>query len=189
MLIRCQIGFPMTSTLPRDVVTINPHYDGDDPQALCDVLKANIRASSLGVNYNFSVKAYDAMKPPPSYPLASSSNGTSFNPTSAPGEVALCLSYFATFNRPSFRGRLFLPATWFSSAPSTRPTDAIMDAGILWAKTLWEGLPSGTFGIVFSRKKGSGAQITDAWIDDEWDTVRSRGLKSTKRKTYKLATP
>jgi hypothetical protein len=49
-------------------------------------------------------------------------------------------------------------------------------------KVLQVGMPSQTNWVVYSptEKKSQGG-VTDIWVDDEWDTVRSRGLKSTTR--------
>jgi hypothetical protein len=47
--------------------------------------------------------------------------------------------------------------------------------------TLGAGLPPSTFWVVYSRKTGGDAQVTNVWVDDEWDTVRSRGLRGTVR--------
>jgi hypothetical protein len=35
-----------------------------------------------------------------------------------------------------------------------------------------------------TEKKSQGA-VSDAWVDDEWDTVRSRGLRASSRVTVK----
>jgi hypothetical protein len=40
--------------------------------------------------------------------------------------------------------------------------------------------------VVWSRKKASAAQVTDWWVDNEWDTIRSRGLKADSRVSGKF---
>src|SRR4051794_19841575 len=103
---RAQIGVPMDSALPRDVITINPHYEGDDPGALAVALKASFAAWTATAGRSVTIKIYDAKKAPPSYPLATASTvGTTLG-SSCPREVALCLSYYTGYNRPRFRGRL-----------------------------------------------------------------------------------
>lgn len=185
MIARVQIGFYFDSSLPRDVVTINPHYNTNTPQALCDQLKSNIIASVTGGALNwFTIKAYDAMLPPPSYPVASSSNVVAAPATSHPREVALCLSYYAGWNRPSFRGRLYIPGTLIPGAQGLRPTTPQQQAVIDFAhNVLNHQLPSGTFWTVWSPTHKTDAQVTNVWCDDEWDIVRSRGLKGTSRIT------
>jgi hypothetical protein len=179
---RVAINFPFDSALPRDVVTINPHYFGDDAQALVDRLKANlISDASLGANLPFTIKAYDAVKAPPSYPLATATNGTGFTTTGVPREVALCLSYYSTWNRPGYRGRLFLPATLVGSGMGQRPSPTQRDGALRWKNLLTNGLPAGTNWVVWSRKQQKSYGVTNVWVDDEWDTMRSRGLKPTTR--------
>jgi hypothetical protein len=186
-IFRAQIGFQIDSTLPRDTVTINPHYNGSDAQALANVLKTSLIANvNIGNGTPFVIKVYDAKKAPPSFPLATASNGTGMVATSLPREVALCLSYYAGFNRPSYRGRLFIPFGLVGGTLGLRPTGAQMTSVANWATTLFKSLPANTFGTVFSKKLGTDAQITNWWVDDEWDTVRSRGLRPTTRQVGTL---
>jgi hypothetical protein len=186
VILRCQIGFQNDSAFPRDVVTINPHYNSDDPQALVDTLKSRIIAQAPSGNSQvFTVKAYNAQKAPPSYPLAVATQGTGSYTTTWPREVALCLSYYAQFNRPSFRGRLYLPlAVIGGGAAALRPSAGQIGAALLWATILGEGMPAGTFWTVYSGVKNSDAKVTNAWVDNEWDTVRSRGMRGDTRQLH-----
>lgn len=181
-LYRAQISFQLDSALPRDAVTINPHYDGDNAQALADALKSNLVANpKVGATTPFTVKIYDAKKAPPSFPLATASSGTGFLGTGFPREIALCLSYYATWNRPGFRGRLYIPMSILGGVAGLRPTTTQRSDALNFGTTLGKSLPSNHFLIVYSRKAGTGAQVTHTWVDDEWDIVRSRGLKGTAR--------
>jgi hypothetical protein len=184
---RAQIGFPVDSVLPKDVVTLNPHYVGDSPQALADGLKANLIANAQIANTRpFIIKIYDAQKAPPSYPLATATNGTGNSTSAMPREVALCLSFYATWNRPSFRGRLYIPAFFTGGTLNQRPTTPQITNCLGFKDTFGKSLPSGHFWAVYSPKLDSAAQINNVWVDDEWDTVRSRGLRSTTRQTATL---
>lgn len=179
---RAQISFPFDSALPRDLVTINPHFNGNAAQPLADVLKSNLIAhASVGASTPFTVKIYDAKQAPPSYPLAQSTNGTGYLTTTHAREMALCLSYYAQWNRPTFRGRLFIPGQFVGGTFSLRPTSAQMAEVVSWKAVFTTGLPSGTFWTVYSRKTGLDAKVTNVWCDDEWDVMRSRGLKGTTR--------
>jgi hypothetical protein len=178
---RAAIGFYMDSLMPRDVVTINPHYSGDNAQALADALKSALIANpQVAATSPFRVKIYDAEKTPPSYPLAEAIEGTGFKTTSVAREVAMCLSYYATWNRPSFRGRLYIPAAFCGGSLGLRPTATQITNALSFFDTLKMPLP-GVYMGVWSRKNRSFAQATHAWVDDEWDTVRSRGLRGTTR--------
>lgn len=182
---RVSMSFPYDSTLPKDVVTVNPHYNATDPDALLQALKTNLIATSYVSNHPFTLKAYDAAKAPPSFPLATvTQNGTAPS-TSIPREIAICLSYYTTYNRPRFRGRLYLPAVWFTTAPAGRPTGTIMSGVLGFAQNvLTKSLPAQANWVVWSNveKKAQGG-VSDIWCDDEWDTMRSRGLKAVTRQT------
>jgi hypothetical protein len=183
VIAKASIGFQYDSSLPRDVVTITPHYNCDDPAALADWLKSQLNSQPYIVGKPFTIKVYDAKKAPPSYPLATVTNPGTPPTSGLPREVAICLSFYGTWNRPTYRGRLYLPASWFTSVSQVRPTGAIVTAALNFADVLGKNMPSGMFWTVYSRKKGTDAQVTDAWVDDEWDTVRSRGLRPTTRQT------
>jgi hypothetical protein len=179
-----QIGFPFDSAFPRDVVTINPHYNGDNAQGLADALKQNlIAAANVPANMPFTIKVYDAKAPKPSYPLATASQGTGFTVTTSPRELALCLSYYATWNRPSYRGRMYIPHFFLGGALGLRPTQTQMLNALAWRGILGSGLPAQTVWSLYSRKTGLTSGVSHAWVDDEWDIVRSRGLRGTTRET------
>src|SRR4051812_33177742 len=185
-IFRAALQFPYDSSLPEDVMNINPHYNGSDPQALANALKANLIAYSPTALSPFTIKVYDAKKAPPSYPLATATQTGTPKSSDMPREVAICLSYYAQFNRPRFRGRLYLPASWFTATPTVRPAAGVLTGVLGFASSvLNRTLPGGTFWTVYSPTAGTDAQVTDVWCDDEWDTVRSRGMKPTTRQTAK----
>ena len=182
---RVSLSFPMDSALPRDAMTVNPHFNGTDAQGLANALATNLLAWNPTATAPVNVKVYDASKPPPSFPIATASNPGATPNSQAPREVALCLSYYTTYNRPRYRGRLYLPATWFVTGPSVKPSAGVLTQGLQFAsEVLRKSLPSGTVWCVYSttEKKSQGA-VSDCWIDNEWDTVRSRGLRADARQT------
>lgn len=182
MIFRAQIGFPFDTEFPRDVVTMNPHFIGDNAQALADALKANMIASvHVGASLPFTIKVYDAEKAPPSYPIALQSNGTGFTTTSKPREVALCLSYYSGFNRPSYRGRLYVPGALIGGAFDLRPTSTQQQNAGDWATILGKGLPSQHTWAIYSHKLGKANTINHWFVDDEWDIQRKRGMRPTSR--------
>lgn len=186
MIARVQMGFPFDSALPRDVVTINPHYNTANPQPLLDHLKSALTAYIGTAGHSFTLKAYDARAKPPSYPVATASYEGTIPNSGAPREVALCLSYYAQYNRPTYRGRLYLPVTWFAPQPNVRPSTSVQQAVIDFMPVLAHSLPQGDFWTLWSPRRQLDAQVTDVWCDDEWDTVRSRGLRGTNRLTAKV---
>lgn len=181
---RVQISFPSDGVLPADQMAINPHYFGDDAQALADRLKANLTAHTpVGATKPFTIKVYDAQKAPPNYPLATASQSGTPPNSSAPRELALCLSYYSTWNRPRLRGRLYIPQLFIGGTPGARPTTQQMTAALDWRTPLTNGLPSGHNWVIYSRVENESYGVTDVWVDDEWDVVRSRGRKHTTRQT------
>jgi hypothetical protein len=182
MIFRVKMSFQIDSTLPRDAMTLTPHFFGDDAQALADRLKTNLLANaSVGATLPFTVKVYDEQKDPPNYPLATASNGTGMKASGVPREVALCLSYYSTYNRPTTRGRLYIPASFAGGALNLRPSQTQIDNVLAFKNVLTNGLPAGHNWVVYSKKMDQSYGVSQAWVDDEWDTVRSRGLKSTTR--------
>lgn len=179
---RAQISFMATSTLPRDAMTLNPHYFGDNAQGLADALKTNLVAHvDVGALKTFKVKIYDAEKAPPSYPLAEAGSGTDPFTVNYPRELALCLSYYAIHNRPTLRGRLFIPQGIIGGALALRPTPAQMASALSFTDTFASNLPANTHWCVYSRKLKIQTAVTNTWVDDEWDIIRSRGLRPTTR--------
>lgn len=179
------MSFPFDSALPRDRITLNPHYFGDNPGALVEALKANLAGWPPSSTNAFTIKAYDATHAPPNYPLAVAENAGTTPNTPHPREVALCLSYYTGFNRPRYRGRLYLPAKWLGGGLAARPSDLQMTVAIEFAtNVLTANLPAGHNWVVWSQvEKKSQGGVNHVWVDDEWDTMRSRGTRATQRKT------
>jgi hypothetical protein len=164
-------------------VTINPHFEGDNADALVNALKANLIAWPGTSTASFTIKAYDAAKAPPNYPLAIAEQVGVVPGNDRPREVALCLSYFVTFNRPSYRGRLYLPTRWLTGSLPQRPSATQKTEALSFGQdVLSRNLPTGAKWIVWSTKlKQNMGPVGNIWVDDEWDTVRSRGLRPTSR--------
>jgi hypothetical protein len=183
MVVRAQIGFPLNDDFPHSVVQVNPHYaQGTDVNGLLTVLMNNVKSITNVGDVPFTIKLYDAEKPPPSYPLAQATNKTGHTVSGVPGELALCLSYYAGFNRPQFRGRIYIPSAFIPGSYGLRPSAGQQAAALEWNK-LFKSLPAPWAAGVYSRKAGSAALITNCWVDDEWDIQRSRGMKPTTRVT------
>jgi hypothetical protein len=182
---RAALSFPMDTALPKDAVSINPHFNGSDAQALANALGANIESTVALAAAPYTVKIYDAAAAPPSYPLATHSKSGTPPASAAPREVCLCVSYYSGYNRPRYRGRLFLPASWLTSVVNVRPTTTHQNAAITLFKALFgAGLPAQTNLVVWSQvEKKSMGGVNNLWVDDEWDTQRKRGLSPTARVT------
>lgn len=181
---RANLAFQYDSALPRDAISINPHFFGDNPDALATALMTNLKAvSSIGAACPIRIRIYDAQKAPPSYPLAEKVNGSGFVATGSPRELALCLSYYSTWNRPRYRGRLYLPKQWVGGAIDLRPTGAQMTAALNFRSVFSTGMPPSHNWVVYSELNDQAYGVSNVWVDDEWDIVRSRGLRGTTRQT------
>jgi hypothetical protein len=183
MILRALINFPVDTALPTDAMSITPHYFGSDSQGLADRLKTNLTAfAAVGATKPFTIRIYDATKAPPSYPLATASQSGSPPQYSYPRELALCLSYYSTWNRPSYRGRLYLPIWMLGGGTiANRPSQTQIDACLAFKTVLTSGLPSGTNWVVYSKKLAQSFGVSSVWCDNEWDVMRSRGTKGTAR--------
>ena len=184
MDVRCSIAFNCDTAFPRDALTITPHYTGsENPQGLADQIKTKLQAiPKIGSTAPFTIKVYDAAKTKPSYPLATASQIGSPLISSAPREVALCLSYYAGRNIPRQRGRLYIPLSLLTGACGKIPTTTQMDEVLItWGNALVKQITAAAF-CVWSRVELKAHLVDNLWVDDEWDTVRSRGMKPQNRR-------
>jgi hypothetical protein len=188
-IIRAQVAFQMDSLLPRDAVIFNPHFDvtdttilGEvDAQSIANDLRTAITTWSDN-NKPVKVKIYTATGPPPHYPLAEASN-TNTTPTASAGprEVSCCLSYYATRNIKRFRGRLYVPGNILPGGFGVRPSPAQMERVMNLAPILSTLGGANVDWVVWSRLDQQARKVTNVWCDNEWDTVRSRGMRGTSR--------
>jgi hypothetical protein len=188
---RLQTTVWFDSILPRDGLTINPHFDDhgitSDPEGLCADLAAALDAwASTQAANQIQVRAYDAQGTPPVFPQGDVIiNATKTRVSPIPRELALCLSYFSGQNRPRYRGRLYMPIQLFETAVSltVRPSGSTQSKVLAFATALKDlGGPDVDW-VVYSRLDDAARPVTGYWVDDEWDVVRSRGLRSSARLT------
>jgi hypothetical protein len=186
---RLQVAIGGDTAFPRDKAVITPHFNdsgvGTDPQGLCDDM-ADIAVAFFATPgpRQIEVTAYDAQGTPPVDPQGYAVRNLGIiQETGSPREVACCLSFFGVRNAPRFRGRLYIPA-YASLAPGAmggRPSVAYREkigtlatslAGLGGADVDW---------VVYSRLTDTAIPVSNWWVDDEWDTIRSRGLRATTR--------
>jgi hypothetical protein len=178
---RAMLWWAFDSALPRDRVTVNPHFSGDNPGALADALMANMATIPGAGTMTYGVKIYDALKPKPNPPMTERQSGSTFSASTKTREVALCLSYYSTYNRPRYRGRLYVPGELISGSLGLRPSTQQITDALNFRLTLTTGLPPNTNWIVYSKTAGQSYGVSNCWVDDEWDIQRSRGLRGTTR--------
>lgn len=177
------------SALPRDRIINVVHFNkvipgGFDEDGICHDVAQGFNNAWYDASSGIKVEAtsYDPEGTPPVF-----SNGYGVvnagappAPSGSPRDVALCLSFYADRNLPRQRGRLYLPMCNNVNLPS-KPTATHMNKALAVATMLaaiggvdidWE---------VWSPTSNSGKKVTNAWVDNEWDTQRRRGLKATTR--------
>jgi len=146
----------------------------------------------LGLAQNAHVvKYYNAVTSVPNYPLFTNT----FNLATAPGaidlplEVSLCVSYAndseTSVAAPRRRGRIYVSGYGETSNTAGRPTSGVVTnlCDIYRDYVEAANLLSGVTACIWSRANGALYPIERVWVDNEWDTMRSRGGKSTSRDT------
>ena len=188
---RMQCEFQMDTAFPRDVLMINPHFnDGqgvildtgvDD---LCQDL-ADALFDWRGQAGQITVTAYDAQGTIPVIPQGTATAGGATIPNSVCcRELALCLSFRSGASQPRKRGRLFIPAAFLgSSSVPVRPTSGQMTQVAALVPYLTNLGSTDIDWGVYSRVNDEFYAATDWWVDDEWDIIRSRGMRPTTRQT------
>jgi len=137
------------------------------------------------------VKYYAAVTSVPNYPLFTNS----FNLSTPPGaidlplEVALCVSYAndseTSISAKRRRGRNYVSGWGEGDNTAGRPITGTV-TGLLNAYVDYvndANALSGVTASVWSRANAALYPIERVWVDNEWDTMRSRGGKSTSRET------
>lgn len=127
----------------------------------------------------------------PNYPLfeRSFAFSSAVPPVDMPVEVSLCISYMndsqVQLSRASRRGRIYISGFPETGNNVGRPTSALQEllanAYLDYVSDVNDigGLDAG----VWSRSLQLVLPIDRIWVDDEWDTMRSRGTRSTDRYT------
>lgn len=194
---RFAISMPVTDLLPRNRVQNVVHLEhtigglvDTDLEGMCQDIVGMYQARYGHADKEIECKAYD-VDAVPNYPRASVVvNPGVFWTAGHPREVALCLS-FAGNNRGNRRerGRIYL-------APYLQTTQTVdferPNAGLMtWALQFYTE-PNASFpdlgGVdwkfgVWSRVAQKFTQSQQAWVNDEWDTQRRRGLRETTRQS------
>lgn len=191
------VSMPVSTALARDRVTNTFHMEhitgglfDTDLEAICQDIAAMYQARYGHADKEIQVKAYDT-DAVPNYPRADVVvNPGAIWTNNHPREVALCLSFAGSHRgRARERGRLYLCP--FLQTTITidfeRPNDPLLDWALAFYTTANQSFPDlggvdWKFGI-YSRVEKKFTQAQQAWVNDEWDTQRRRGLRESKRVT------
>lgn len=191
-LYRFQLAFAGDTQLERDQVVNTVHLNdagvGTDPESLATDLLAAFRANWYGPVRYGKCTGYE-VGPPPQFPVAFVESNVGNAPQSGcPREVALCLSYYSERNLPRQRGRIFLCAGMNGTigTPAVRPDESERLLALNLGQAIADVGGADVDWVVYSPTDGEARSISHAWVDDEWDTIRSRGLDSTDREMITL---
>lgn len=186
-LYRLQVAVASDTPFPRDRIVNSLHFQDNgalsNPENLCQDLLDAYQAGWLSVQAReIRVSAYEVPGTGP--PVATKVENLGLAPAiSMAREQAICLSYFAGENRPRRRGRIYLCVGLRASFTTVRPSTTLMNdalamgprfAGLGGADVDW---------VLYSPTESAHFKVTNTWVDDEWDTIRSRGLAPTTRVT------
>lgn len=184
---RFQVTAQMDSLLPEDAI-VNTLYFEDigtsDADGLCADLAQifDTRVYTRG-DTQITVKSYD-VGAPPNFPKGEAVLNEGMVVDSAtPREVALCLSFYSERNLPRQRGRIYIAIAGAVTSVGKRPAQGDLDRLKALAQDLANLGGADVSWNVHSQTTGQDHEVTHAWVDDEWDTMRSRGLKRTDRQT------
>lgn len=193
------VQMPVTDTLPRNRISNTVHMQhtlgsllDTDLEAICDDLVGMYNTRYNNAGKEIVCKAYD-VDAKPNYPRAVSTINAGLPwVANHPREVALCLS-FAGSNRGnrSERGRIYLmPSLAIAGAgavDTVRPSTQAQNWALDFYDVANESFPDiggvdWQFGI-YSPTYNKFTTAAQAWVNDEWDTQRRRGLRETTRVT------
>jgi hypothetical protein len=181
------------SLLPRDCIvntlffnhTVGEPVLPEDVDAICADLATLFQGSWYGAsNRQIKVTAYEVGGVDPHFPVGSAIINTGLSPESpGPRETALCLSFFGERNVPRKRGRIYLAMGPRTSDMAVRPTVSHQTQAMAMATGFHNIGGINVDWSVHSTVTGDTEKVQYAWCDNEWDTVRKRGLKATGRLT------
>jgi hypothetical protein len=185
-LVRMIVGWRPAVSKPEDVCTNTLYFNVsgsiEDPayQDLADDVRDVYAGHGWTAGTTIEVRAYDMGDAQPRPERAFSTVVRGNVRASTASQVAVCLSYYADRNLPRQRGRVYIGPLPNSEAyvPAAVRTELIAFgqelAGIGGLNVDWS---------VYSPTTGDATRISNIWVDDSWDIVRSRKLDATARTT------
>jgi len=192
-LLKLVVSSCADSVLPRDR-TVNTFYlnneglgTGDADQLAQDAIGAF--QPWYGAEREMRCDVYDARQAPPSFPVGSAVVNTGVAPASvAPREVAICLSYYGERNLPRTRGRMFLGvATAGKSVGGVNINPTFRTQALELGNRIAALGGNDIDWQVYSRVSDAAENVQHMFVDDEWDTIRSRGMIATTRSTADIS--
>ncbi len=108
-----------------------------------------------------------------------------------PREVACCLSFHGDRNLPRSRGRIYIGPWWAAQCQERPGSGVIADLQVLRQGLADIGGADVNWCVFSPTRTGASStpvfeQVQGGWVDNEWDTVRSRGLRASARNPYTM---
>jgi hypothetical protein len=203
-LYHAQTTIGVVSNLTADYAVNNTYWIDGDASRLDEVvaeLKASYdlwrpEMSSLVRQTNHVTKFYDLEDPEPRAPVYQQTWALAVAPAlqAVPPEVSLCVSFQGdqVSGQPQARrrGRNYLPFVGSTSVGADgRPDAACVASALAWGSNLLDyslvpGNPTWVVNSTFGVPLEFTVEITNVWVDNEFDTQRSRGRDATTRSVY-----
>lgn len=196
-----QVTLWPSNNLLADASTNTWAVDADDVTALglfhdeLETFYTSIQGQypSLVRQTDHEIVSYNRADPTPRAPVLSTKFDFVGSPTgdSLPPECAMCVSFqgnpMSGSNQARRRGRVFIgPLRESTLHTDGRPTAATVTALKNAGQTLLTNSNSATTWKwqVWSTAGNGDTQITNGWVDNEYDTQRRRGRVATSRTTF-----
>jgi len=191
------VSMPVSTLLPRDRISNTIHLEhvvggllDTDLEGMCQDIVALYQHHYQDATKEIECKAYDT-DAVPNYPRAEAvvNAGIKWD-MGSPREICLVLS-FAGQHRGNKRerGRIYLQPQLVGSlgSPAMRPSQGHLDWALAWYTTSNSSFPDlggvdWQFGIWSTIGKHF-TQAEQAWVNDDWDVQRRRGLRESTRVT------
>lgn len=203
-----QVRIPRDSGTPEDVSVNTFHFSWDNiaqplPAVAAGEILGRLSVFYLDVDQYLSahnanpveVRVYNMSDPPPRAPILTAPMvPLTFSTGVYPGEVAAVLSFqgvqISGAPQARRRGRIYLGPlstdTGDDASPDVRP-NATFRAGLAAAgENLADSSTADLTWAVYSPTDDALVGITNGWVDNAFDTIRSRGARATTRTTWSV---
>lgn len=159
---------------------VSGSIDDPDYQDLANQVRDVYKATTWCSGMKIEVRAYDMADAKPRPERAFSTVQNTGTIRTGPHQVAVALSYYADRNLPRQRGRIF-------TGPWSSTSDLLDSGGMGFLITFGQAL-AGVGGLnvdwsLYSPTNGTHTRISNIWVDNSWDVIRSRKLPATARQT------
>lgn len=181
------VSQPHTSDPGRDYTTNVLAYSAPTtaPSAIGDGLMAAFTTGSSNVYGSWAnvwVKIYDRAAPlhsPPVYQAHYTGGGST---SLMPRQVALCLSFYSGLNVRGQRGRIYI-GPWANSVSGEFASTTVLTTMQNLANALKHPGGADVIHQILHKKTATWSNVSNYFINNVWDTMRSRLPKETARVT------